>query len=101
MEYATATTSAPPAPLLQAAIESTLITVLFAILGAALVGRPLRQWMEGERQRVVDREEQLRRAVARQQFSARLSQALSHAAAVRGLGEQVPVINDVVLPKLD
>ena len=36
--------------------------------------------MEGERQRVAEREEQLQRAVDRQQFSARLAQALSHAA---------------------
>ena len=54
LEYATATSSQPPAPLLQAAIESTLVTALFAILGASLVGRPLRKWMEGERQRVAE-----------------------------------------------
>jgi diguanylate cyclase (GGDEF)-like protein len=80
LEYATATATRPPAPLLQAAIESTLVTVLFAILGATLIGRPIRAWMEGEQQRVAQREEELHRAVARQQFSARLAQALSHSA---------------------
>ncbi len=78
--YATAAASTPQEVLLHAAIESTLVTVLFAILGAALIGRPLRVWMEGEQQRVATREEALHRAVARQQFSARLAQALSHAA---------------------
>ena len=80
LEYATATATNPPAPLLQAAIESTLATALFAILSVSLIGRPLREWHDGEQRRVATREEQLHRAVARQQFSARLAQALSHAA---------------------
>ncbi|MDG1481250.1 MAG: GGDEF domain-containing protein [Myxococcota bacterium] len=80
LEYATATPTSPQAALLQAAIESTLVTALFAILGAALIGQPLREWIEREQLRVATREEALHRAVARQQFSARLAQALSHAA---------------------
>ena len=65
LEYATGTPISPQAALLQAAIESTLVTALFAILGAALIGKPLREWIEREQHRVATREEALHRAVAR------------------------------------
>ncbi len=69
----------PLDPIAMAIIEAAVLTVLFAVAGAALVGRPIRHWLEREQERVSQREDQLREAAARQQFSARLAQALSHA----------------------
>jgi len=68
-----------PDPLVVALAEAFALTMLFAGASISWIGRPVRQWLQREQLRVEVREEHLRKAAGRQEFRARLAQALNHA----------------------